>query len=67
MNGTAVMEAAVNASDGSLFGFVATVLVALKVVCVEMWEAVTLDPKFTQRVVGSVLIVAAPEFRKPTL
>lgn len=33
----------------------------------DTWEAFTVDPMMVQRVVGSVLIVTAPEFQKPTL
>jgi hypothetical protein len=67
MTGSSMMEAAVNNSDGSIVDFLYTMYVTMTSACIHAWEAITIDPKTTQRIAGSILIVAAPEFQKPTL
>ena len=67
MTGSSVMETAVNSSDGSIVDFLSTMYVTMAFACTQAWEAIILDPKTTQCIAGSILIVAAPEFQKPTL
>ena len=60
----ATINTAVGAEPvGSVFDFVFLVMDRI----MEMWEVATVDPKMIQRAVGSVLIVTASEFQKPTL
>jgi hypothetical protein len=54
-------------NDGNNDDFLYTLLSEILVTTMNVWNAITLDPKTTQRIAGSIIIIAAPEFQRPTL